>query len=214
MKSRQKKQVVVIHGGDPHNTYEEFITSLKAETLDRDDLVASESKSWRSKLPRSLGSSYEIFAPDMPNAMNAKYLEWSIWFEKILPHLHERPVFVGHSLGAIFLAQYFCLNKDAKNMAGMILVAPPYIDETSKEKLADFVLPQGLRGLSELGEKVHIYFSQDDPIVEFSNMRGFEAALKNAKFKVFKDKGHFRGEKLPEIVKDIKSMFTRTSKLR
>jgi hypothetical protein len=77
-----KKQVVVIHGGDTFDSYEDYLTFLNAFEVDKESLFL---KDWKSTLQSELGENYEVLCLQMPNMFNAKYLEWKIWFEKYIP---------------------------------------------------------------------------------------------------------------------------------
>lgn len=99
-----KTQVVAIHGADAFDSYEDYIQSLEKEKLDFSRLTK---KDWKANLEKDLGKDYEVILPQMPNKKNAKYVEWKIWFDKIIPFLHEGCVLIGHSMGGIFFGQIF-----------------------------------------------------------------------------------------------------------
>ena len=94
-----KKQVIVIHGGDAFNTYKEYLAFLKNYEFNFEKLKI---KGWKDALSEKLGKNFEVVLPKMPNSMNAKYSEWKIMFDKLLPFLENNLVLVGHSLGGIF----------------------------------------------------------------------------------------------------------------
>jgi predicted alpha/beta hydrolase family esterase len=202
-----KKQVVVIHGGDAHNSYKQYLNELRRERADKEDFLPDLERRWRDRLPEALGEGYEVFLPKMPNPVSAKYIEWKIWFDKLMPYLGEGPVFVGHSLGGIFLARYFAENPDKKKARAVMLVAPPFKDKDSREKIADFILPKDLSRLAKLGERLHIYASEDDPVVSFASFKKYAKLLPDAMTTIFKDRGHFRLTEFPEIVRDIMEAF-------
>lgn len=205
-----KKQIVAIHGGDAHNSHKEYIDSLMSELVERDDFKVNNDRSrrWKEGLGKELGKHFEVFNPEMPGSRwSGKYSEWKIWFDKILPFLHKNPVFIGHSLGGIFLARYFAENNDTKKAAGVFLVAAPYRDKDSDDKLADFVLPKNLARLKKLGDRLHLYHSKDDPIVSFKALKEYTKRLPEAQVTIFKDKGHFILPRFPEIVKEIKRLY-------
>src|SRR4051812_10882369 len=104
-----KKQVVVIHGGDTFGTYEEYIAFLKDFAID--SLEYFMKMGWKDTLQESLGGAYQVILPKMPNKINAKYVEWKVWFEKLLPLLNNEIILIGHSLGGTFLAKYLSENK-------------------------------------------------------------------------------------------------------
>nr|MBP6060868.1 hypothetical protein [Candidatus Paceibacterota bacterium] len=92
-----KQQVVHIHGGDPFDSYEEYISFLK--NFEIKNLDYFKKKRWGTSLQKNLGENFEVLNPDMPNKRNAKYLEWKIWFEKIVPLLDDEVILAGGSLG-------------------------------------------------------------------------------------------------------------------
>jgi len=79
----KKRQIILIHGGSSYRNYKEYISSLKSEPLDETALGRQERKDWKDTLGQKLGRDYDVIYPEMPNWMNAKYVEWKIWFEKL-----------------------------------------------------------------------------------------------------------------------------------
>ena len=73
------KQVVVIHGGDSFDTYEQFIDSLKNWDVSLETFLPR-TPDWKANLQSDLGSEYQVLTPSMPNKSNARYEEWKIWF--------------------------------------------------------------------------------------------------------------------------------------
>lgn len=196
------QQVVVIHGGDSFQTYKEYLADLRQQEI---DLSRIGFKDWKSNLAEALGEDYEVLAPRMPNAQNAKYAEWKIWFEKFIPFLRDGAVFVGHSLGGIFLAKYLAEEQFPLKIRAMFLVAAPY-NTATENTLGDFVLPSGeLEKLTKQGGKIFLYHSQDDRVVPFSDMEQYKKVLPNARVRVFTDRQHFNQADLLEIVADIKT---------
>lgn len=141
----------------------------------------------------------------MPNGKNAKYKEWQIWFEKIIPLLNREIILVGHSMGGIFLAKYLSENRFPKTILATILVAAPF-NEEGGESLGDFSLPKSLARFEKQSREIFLIYSTDDPSVPFSKLEKYKKALPNAKTLIFKDKGHFRQETFPEIVELIKNI--------
>ena len=163
-----KQQVIVIHGGMTFATYEDYLASLRAfrvESLDSLKMV-----SWKETLQDALGSDYEVLLLKMPNKVNAKYLEWKIWFEKFILLFNESVILVGHSLGGTFLAKFLAEEKFAKKIEAVFLVAAPYDIEGTDHSLADFVVPQDLSRLAVLSPRVFLYGSDDDRVVPMRNL--------------------------------------------
>jgi predicted alpha/beta hydrolase family esterase len=199
-----KRQVVLIHGGDPYDSYGQYIASLKKIKIDWKRMQV---KGWKESLQAQLGPKFSVLAPRMPNSMNAKYLEWKIWFEKFIPYMNSEVIFVGHSLGGIFLPKYLSLNRFSKKIKGIFLVAPPFEGNGPRDPMADFILPKNMSRFAKYRAIVHLYHSTDDKIVQTSDFQRYLKVLPEAQVRIFKDRGHFTGQKFPEIVKDIKSLY-------
>jgi len=198
-----KKQVILIHGGETFETYEKYMEFLKVTDVSISDLKR---KKWKKTLAEKLGDDYDVVTLEMPNDMNAKYLEWKIWFEKYIPQFDNEIILVGHSLGGIFLAKFLSEENVARGIKATLLVAPPYDDIDHYYSLADFKLPDDLSKLQEQGGKVIIYHSKDDPVVPFADFLKYQKALPAIEFRIFEDKGHFTSGEFPEIVEDIRNI--------
>lgn len=194
-----KKQIVVIHGGEAFSTYEEYLTFLRNEEVTLEDLSR---KGWKSTLSERLGEGYDILAPRMPNALNAKYLEWKIYFEKFFPFIRDGVILVGHSLGGSFLAKFLAEEMFPKKIQAMFLIAAPY-DLDSERSLVEFVPPASLKLLEEQGGQLFLYHSEDDPVVAFAECEKYRRALPTAQVRTFTDRGHFLQEEFPELIADI-----------
>lgn len=196
-----KQQVWVIHGGTTFDTYDEYLDYLRNKKVDLDRIMA---QNWKSTLKGSLGDTYQVIAPRMPNPSNAKYTEWKIWFQKLAQVMDSGAMLVGHSLGGIFLAKYLSEEAIPVSVKATILVAAPYDDEGSEESLGDFVLSGDLSGLSRQGGEVILYHSEDDPVVPFLQLSKYQKILPDAQVKIFSDRQHFNQEYFPEIVEQIR----------
>lgn len=196
-----KRQLVFIHGGETFGTYNEYLACLAEWAFDPfRDLV----KRWKHTLPEQLGEEWQMIAPSMPNKLNAKYVEWKLWFDKVVPHMQDGVVLVGHSLGGLFLAKYLCENKLPVQIGALILIAAPYNDADLEHSLADFVLPASLEGLRDI--KVILYHSIDDPVVPFGELTKYQAHLPHATVRMFENRGHFLQEEFPELVDELKGL--------
>jgi uncharacterized protein len=202
-----RKQVLVIHGGDFFDTREAFFADLKKEELEMEDLLPEEKKGWKEHLASELGSDYEVFRPRMPLAVFARYEEWTVWFEKMFPYLRDGIVLIGHSLGGIFLARYLGENILPMKARALFLLAP-YFSARKGNPDADSGWTIGsLEKLESQAEDIFIYQSEDDAIVPVSHAKEYTSRLPRAKLVMFKEMGHFRVERFPELTEGIKQLF-------
>ncbi len=189
-----KKQVIVIHGGETFGTYNEYLAFLGSFIIENLDHFRK--KRWQDSLQEKLGDDFDVILPQMPNKINAKYSEWKIWFEKLIPFFDQNVILMGKSLGGIFLAKYLSENKFPKNIQATFLVAAPYDTEGSEWSLEKF---------QEQGGHIYLYQSKDDPVVPFANVEKYKKQLPNAEIVMFEDRGHFSQSEFPEIVEAIKN---------
>lgn len=152
-----------------------------------------------------LGDEYEVFTHQMPNKSNARYNEWKIWFEKLLPFLRDDVVLVGHSLGASFLTRYLAEERLPIRAKALMLVAGAYSADL-EDMAPEFAAPESLMLATEQVEQIFLYHSKDDPVVPFKELSRYESALPKATSRVFEDKKHFNQEHFPELVADIKNV--------
>jgi uncharacterized protein len=200
------QQVLFIHGGNCFENYNDYLEFLNKREVSVEDLKSK--KKWRHTLQRNLGEDYEIFLPEFPCAWNAKYIEWKIWFEKLIPFLEDNIILIGGSLGGIFLAKYLSENDFPHKIKAVFLLAAPFDDKANDIDwvLADFVLPESIEKFVSQAGKIFLYQSKDDPIVPFADVEKYAAKLPTAEKIIFEDRGHFNLKEFPEIIEKIKSL--------
>ncbi len=198
-----KQQILVIHGGHCFDSYEQYFDFLKNYEINFEKL---KTKGWKDTLGEKLENDFEVIFPKMPNPMNAKYAEWKIYFEKLIPFLGKEIILIGHSLGGIFLAKYLAENNFSKKIMATFLIAAPFDSESSEYTLSDFILPASLDKFQEQGGRIFLYHSEDDNVVPFADLEKYQSALPKAEAVVFSDKKHFNQEEFPEIVEMIKKL--------
>lgn len=200
-----KQQIIIIHGGTTFDNYDDYISYLKKDreiSLDRLKIR----KTWKNRTDIDLGEDFEVFLPEMPNRNNARYSEWKIWFERIIQLLDDDLIFIGHSLGGIFLAKYFSENNISKRIKAIILISAPYDNANSEESLLDFKLPNSLENFLAQSENIFLIQSKDDIVVPFVQVEKYKKELPNAKLIVFEDRQHFNQETFPELIELIKQI--------
>ena len=204
-----KKQVVYIHGGDSFNDHEDYVERLKTMPLWHMEDSEGSDKKWIYELEHELGADeYDVIRIPMPNKQNAKFDEWSIWFERHFEYLNDGAVLIGCSLGAMFLAKYLSNNDVPFQVDGLILMAGAYkLPGKAEEGSGSFLIsPEDTSSITDKYDKVLIMHSEDDFIVPYENGVALSHALPKAEFISYKDKNHFLIEEFPELVEKIKSI--------
>ena len=189
------KQVLIIHGGESFNSYESYLDSLKSKEIDYERLKRQ--KSWKSWIAEQMPEA-DVLLPTFPNGYNAVYDEWEIYFEKLLPFLGDDVRLVGHSLGAMFLAIYFNKKSLSRPVRQLILVSGGYDDDTNEE-LGSFKVASA-RNIAKSAEEIHLFHSQDDPIVPYAELAKFERDIPNAVVHQLDGRGHFNDPTFSELL--------------
>lgn len=193
------RQVIVIGGGETFDTYVDYVIFLESMKFDP---TPKDGKGWKGNLQEDLGKEYSVLYPKMPSPLNAKYKEWEIYFKEVLKWVEDGAIFVGHSLGGLFLLKYIDGHYGMKSIKGVVFVSSPV---PGKEGFADFQLPPS--HFPERFGQVHIFHSQDDTTVPAKEAYLLQSMFIDSTMHMSKDGGHFTNtEHLPELVKVIKSI--------
>ena len=191
-------KLIFIHGGETFNTEAEYETYLKSLTIEPLE-TQEKPRKWKDDFFKFLlENKFEIFYPQMPCSENAKYKFWKIVFENILKSANEETIFVGHSLGASFLLQYFS-EKQIGNFPQLHLVAPAFNINSGGFKHSN-----NFSKTKKQFKEIFIYHSQDDEIVPFEDSEKITNLLPEATFIKYKNRNHFFDERSPEIEKFLK----------
>lgn len=198
----KKIQLLYVHGGDTFRSQADFEASLKDKEvcLEKLDL-------WPNTfLDTALSDSFQIIRPRFPLSDNAFYSHWEIVFEKYLDVLDDDIVLVGWSLGAVFLAKFLSEHRVDKRIKSLCLVAPPFDDSLSGERLCNgFELGSDLFLLQENCSSIHLFFSRSDEVVPIVHADLYMEKIPEASLHVYDDKnGHFIVEEFPELVSVVK----------
>ncbi len=195
------KQVVLIHGGNSFSSYGDYKECLLNKSLQYEKLRYH--KGWNTWLAEQLPDA-DVLLPTMPNNQNAVYDEWVIYFEKIQKFFTDDVHLIGHSLGAMFLAKYLHDNTLEKPVKQLVLLAGGYADE-STEDLGSFRVDSATN-LEKSAEDVHLFHSQDDPVVSYTELAKYQADLPTATTHSFTDRGHFftTAPTFPELLEILK----------
>ena len=197
-----KTQIVIIGGGEWFDTRKKYLNFLKKLPFDP---YEERPKGWKENLEEDLGRRYEVIRVRMPNPLNAKYDEWKIHFDKVVPYVEAGSIVVGHSLGGLFLAKYLNENRMLRPLRGAIFVSPPYRKKGDKD-LIDFQFSGHKKFQQEVPE-LHVIQGSEDKIVPTEDSSEYVYNVKNAKGLLIVGREHFIFEEhFPELVKIIKEM--------
>jgi len=204
----KKRQLIFIHGGEAFSKYDDFISYLKTQEI---ELHRAPSNRWHKHLQEDLGEEWEVIKPAMPNAQNAKYEEWKIWFERYFTFLNEEVVLIGHSQGGMFLTKYLIENKTPFTVKALFLVGSVHNSSAtfndSLEDGGDFGYDDTeIPLLAKKIEHIYIAHSKDDFVVPFEQGEKLAKALPEAEFMVFEDKNHFLIDEFPELIDKIRNL--------
>ena len=180
-----KKYVLFVHGGG-EGAYEE----------DR-ELAAD--------LRGALGGAYDVRYPKMPDEDHPEYGAWRGRISKELAGLDGEVILVGHSVGAFVLLKYLSEEAVEKPLAGLFLVAPPYVGSGGWEIEEDALREDSSSKLPE-GLPVFIYHSRDDEVVPFAHLALYKEKLPQATIREFDGRGHQFNDDLSDVARDIERL--------
>ncbi len=199
-------QIIFIHGWETFDDKEQYHDFLRDKKYD--PYKVKESR-WRDSLEEKIWNNFEYFFPAMPAKQNADYEAWKIWFEKVLPYIHnDKLVLIWHSLGGIFLAKYLSENMFSKKIDQLHLVAPVFDDSGMIwEWVWSFELweQELFSNISNMTEKIFLYHSRDDFVVPYDHSEKYLEYLPDADLISFEDRGHFLQAEFPELIENIKN---------
>ena len=202
-KDRIKPKIMFVHGGEVFADRKDLLEYLRTGRQLRDLMWSPElRKHYHEAIARRFFDRAEIFMPEMPNKLDARYAEWEVWFDRYVPLLRDGVILIGSSLGGIFLAKYLSTRTLPVTIRLLVLVAAPFDDE-SEYTLGDFRLPAELDGIARQAAQIRLYHSKDDPVVPFTELEKYARALSGAEATVFEDRGHFAVEDFPELSEKI-----------
>ena len=197
------QQIIIIHGGTTFKDYQDYVGYLATKQLEISRFLYQ--PKWKESLQQKLGDDYQVLLPTMPNATNARYSEWKVWFDNLSAIITDDCILIGHSLGGIFLAKYLSEKTFPRRIKATILVAAPHSDETT-EDLTDFKLKTTSAGLAKQAGRLVFIFGNDDPVVPLSEMEKYKADVPLAEFRIVSAPDHFVRPEFSELIELIDSL--------
>ena len=178
-----KRHVLFVHGGGEgaHEADEKLAVSLRD----------------------ALGGGYDVRSPKMPNEGSPEVEAWKDRISEELAAMDGEVVLVGHSVGAFVLLKYLSEEEPEKPVAGLFLVAAPYVG-TGGWELDKYALREDFASKLPEGLRVFLYHSRDDEEVPFEHLALYEANLPRASVRASDGRGHQFGDDLSEVARDIR----------
>lgn len=201
-----KQQIWYIGGGDSFESHKEFLNHLRVVGLWHLD-PGGAGTNWKKALSEELADTHEFLAIPMPNRENADFEAWKLWFERHFEYMKGEPIFIGLSLGAMFLTKYLATHELPISPKHIFLIAGAYdITDEPLGGAGNFLIKPGAAASIAKSYPVTIMHSKDDFVVPFEHGEALAKALPEAEFMVFEDKNHFLIEEFAELVARIKAL--------
>jgi uncharacterized protein len=178
------KEILFVQGGGPgaFAVDEKMVTSLRI----------------------SLGQTYHVIYPRMPDEDNPNYELWRRDIEKELALLPEGAVVVGHSVGAYILLRFLIERHVEHSLAGIFFIAMPFVG--GKGWQLKGALEKGFATNLPRHTPIFLYHCQDDTVVPFDHLQLYEQAIPQATIRIFKLGGHQLNNDLSRVAEDVKSI--------
>ncbi len=191
-----QKQIVFVHGGETFPTYEEYLYWLENESVFDPERADRRAKRWHRQLETLIPGSV-VLRPQMPNDLNAQYREWELYFQKVIPHLTDGVICIGHSLGGTFFLKYLAAHTLPVRAHSVHLVAPSFgVPRTT------FTVDEDISNITQQAPCT-IYHSKDDPVVPYRESVDGVLRIPNARLISCANSGHFLSETLPELTETL-----------
>ena len=179
------KQVLFVHGGG-EGAYEE-------------------DKKLAENLRDVLGAAFDVHCPKMPDEASPDSEAWKDTIARELATLDGEAVLVGHSVGAFVLLKYLSEEAVEKPVAGLFLIAAPFVG-TGGWQVEEDALPEDFASKLPEGLPVFLYHSRDDEWVPFAHLALYAEKLPQATIHEFDGRGHQFDDDLSEVARDIKEL--------
>ena len=159
---------------------------------------------------------YKVIMPEMPNVGEPHIEAWVGKLKEIIK-IEEKPVLVGHSIGCQTILRYLADLPEGQQVKSVILLAPwtnlnmEVIKEEGEAsiKIANEWINTPInfqKAKEHVGDGITAIFSDDDPVVPFSEKEVFEKEI-NAEILIEYGKGHFTEEdnvkELPSLLEEV-----------
>jgi predicted alpha/beta hydrolase family esterase len=164
---------------------------------------------WDNKLVKSLkqklGSHYSVRYPRMPDESEPDAAAWKKAIAGELKTLSDGAFVVGHSIGAAILMDYLASPTVKRRLAGVFLIAPPFIGEGGWPS-EDLRPTREAAAILDDGPPFFFYQGRDDETVPPSHLGKFAAAFPQATIRRLEGRDHQLNDDLAEVAQDVQSV--------
>lgn len=157
-------------------------------------------------LRRTLGDSYHVFYPMMPDPETPEYLSWREQLELSLALLDEEIFLVGHSLGGAVILKYLSEEKITNKIKGLFLIAVPFWGKDDEWQIEEFILQEDFAKTMPSIQKTVLYHSIDDEWVPSEHMISYQRKLRTAVTHLVPGRDHEFKNGLPILAEEIKKL--------
>src|SRR5262249_19569504 len=130
---------------------------------------------------------------------------WKQQLAKGLDSIGDRAILVGHSLGGTILINFLAEAEPQKSVAGIFLVAAPFIGAGGWES-EDLAPPLDIGPVLPKDAAVYLYHGRDDEIVPFAHVELYARALPRAVIRRLDERNHQLNEDLVDVARDIERL--------
>ena len=155
-----------------------------------------------ASLGRALGPDYAIRYPRMPDERDPDAAAWKKAIAREISNLSDGMFLVGHSIGAAVLMDYLAGAASGRRVAGVFLIATPFIGDggwPSEDLRPTRQVALDLHGSAPL----YFYQGRDDETVPSSHIDMFATAFPAATIRRLEGRDHQLNDDLSEVARDI-----------
>lgn len=164
-----------------------------------------EDKILAENLQDVLGTAFDVRYPKMPDEASPDSGAWKVTIARELAALDGDVVLVGHSVGAFVLLKYLSEETVEKPIAGLFLIAAPFVG-TEGWQIEEDAPPEDFASKLPEGLPVFLYHSRDDEWVPYAHLALYAEKLPQATIHEFDGRGHQFDGDLSEVARDIKEL--------
>lgn len=167
------------------------------EGAHKDDAKLAES------LRSTLGESYQVRYPAMPDEEDADYETWKGVILREVEAMGEGAILVGHSIGASVLIRMFADRGPKPAIAGLFLIAGPFWHDHEFWRWDEAALPDDAAENFPRDVPLFLYHGDSDEFVPVSHLDMHVKALPQGVARRLPGRNHQLNDDMTEVARDI-----------